>query len=216
VEQVLTVVVFCLVGARLATGFRRSRSSEGRSIVATVWRGIRWRHVWPVPMLLTAIAGSASLLMLIPGFSWGWWSAIDGVANPLAGTSDVTVGTVWEWVVPLVFVGLLAPALPLWAHAEERLFRSGAEHWSARRRVWKTVLFGLIHLIVGIPIGVALALCIGGAYFMRIYLREYRRTASVDLATLESTRAHTAYNAVVIALLAVVIVLTAVDWFAAR
>ena len=60
----------------------------------------------------------------------------------------------------------------------------------------KVVQFGLIHAIIGIPIGVALALSVGGTYFMFVYLRSFARTGSSNEATLESTRAHTAYNAI--------------------
>jgi hypothetical protein len=117
---------------------------------------------------------------------------------------------VWAWLIPLVFMVLIAAALPLFANAEERMFRSGAQRWSNRRRVVKVVQFGLIHAIVGIPIGVALALSVGGAYFMAVYLRAYAATGSTDEATLESTRAHTAYNALIIITVAAVVAIGAV------
>ena len=78
------------------------------------------------------------------------------------------------------------------------MFRFGAERWDTRKRVIKVVEFGLIHAVVGIPIGVALALSVGGAYFMSVYLRSYAATGSASEATLESTRAHTAYNVLII------------------
>ena len=79
------------------------------------------------------------------------------------------------------------------------MFRSGAQRWTTRQRVLKVLQFGLIHALIGIPIGVALALSVGGAYFMSVYLRSYALTGSANEATLESTRAHTAYNALIIA-----------------
>ncbi len=72
------------------------------------------------------------------------------------------------------------------------------------------VQFGLIHALIGIPIGAALALSVGGAYFMRVYLGAYNRTRSRMEATLESTRAHTVYNAVIVG---VVLSIVAVDAF---
>ena len=69
---------------------------------------------------------------------------------------------------------MLLPAIPLFALAEERTFRRGCEQWSWPRRVRRTVEFGLAHALIGIPIGVALALSCGGAYFMAVYLRAYR------------------------------------------
>ena len=113
----------------------------------------------------------------------------------------------WEWLIPLVFMCLLLPALPLFAFAEERIFREGAEGWSRPRRVFKVVQFGLVHALIGIPIGAALTLSIGGAWFMRVYLARFRATGSQREATLESTRAHTAYNSVIVMLVLVGIVL---------
>jgi hypothetical protein len=206
---VLTVGVLALVGVRLASGLRQSFTGAGRTIVVTVVGGIRWRHLWPVPFVLTVVVTVASLLMLVPGLDWGWWTALGGTGNPVTGGTTETVGTVWEWLVPLVFVALLAPALPLFAFAEERMFRSGAERWTGLRRTSKTIQFGLIHALIGVPIGVALALSLGGLYFLYVYLGEFRRTASSRAATFESTRAHTAYNSVIIALVVVLAVSTA-------
>jgi hypothetical protein len=58
-------------------------------------------------------------------------------------------------------------------------------------------LFGLVHAAVGIPIGVALALSIGGFYFTWAYLRVWRRTGSEADALAESTRSHLGYNLVI-------------------
>ena len=205
----LTVGVLALVGVRLVGGVRVSLTGEGRRVVARVVGGIRWRHVWPVPFVLTGVVVAASLLLRVPGLDWGWWSALGGIGNPVTGSTEQTVGTAWEWIVPLAFVVLLIPALPLFAYAEERIFRAGAQRWTRPARVVKVVQFGLIHALIGVPIGVALALSVGGAYFMAVYLRAYRSTASVTEATYESTRAHTTYNAVIVTLVLVLALMTA-------
>lgn len=210
IEQVLTVVVFVLVALRLMQGLRRSRQGDARHLVSGIYRTIRWRHIWPVPFVLAAVSLVATLLVQLPILEWGWWSAIGGAGTPLLGSSSETAGTVWEWVIPLVFIGLLAPAIPLWANAEEQMFRSGAEVWSRRRQVLKTLQFGMIHAVVGIPIGVALALSIGGSYFMAVYLRRFRATGDGREATLESTRAHTAYNGLIVILVVVLITASAI------
>jgi hypothetical protein len=208
-ENVLTFAVLGFMGLRLVTGVRRSRTADGRTLIRDVVTGIRWRHVWPVPFVLATVVAVATALMQIPGLGWGWWSAIGGQGNPVFGSNDATTGTVWQWVIPLGFMALLLPALPLFAYAEERIFRTGAEGWSTGRRVLKILQFGLVHAVIGIPIGAALTLSIGGAYFMRIYLRTFRRTGSRHQATLESTRAHTAYNGIIVAFVVVVLVLDA-------
>ena len=208
--NVLTVAVLGFMAVRLVGGVRSSRSANGKALISDVVRRVGWRHVWPVPLLLVTVVGVATALMQLPGLSWGWWSMLGGTGNPVFGSSDTTTGTVWEWLVPVVFMALLLPALPLFAYAEERIFRAGAEGWSTRRRAFKVMQFGLVHALIGIPLGAALALSIGGVYFMRVYLSAYRRVPSRREATLESTAAHTAYNGLVVLLVLVALGLDAV------
>src|SRR3989442_10157980 len=80
------------------------------------------------------------------------------------------------------------------AGAEEWLSRGGTETWSGAPTARRSVLFGLVHSLVGIPIGVALALSVGGFYFTWAYLRVWRRTGSEEAALGEGTRSHLAYN----------------------
>lgn len=208
----ITLAVLAVVGYRLVTALRISRSRAGRSLALEVVRRVRWRHVWPVPFLLTIVIVVATQLMRIPGLDWGWWSALGGDGNPVFGSSTTTAGTTWEWVVPLLFMCLLMPALPLFAHAEERIFRGGAEHWSTQRRALKVVQFGLVHCIVGVPIGVALSLSLGGMYFMWVYLRRFRTVGSRADAIIESAAAHTAYNGLIVVLVLFAVLAEALGW----
>ena len=209
-SNVLSIVVLTAVGLRLVQAVTLSRSTRGRSLSRQVWTRLRWRHFWPVPFVLGGVLLVAIPLLLVPPLRWGWWSALGGGGNPVFGESETTTGTVWEWLIPLVFMALVVAALPLFANAEERMFRTGAQSWSTRKRVLKVLQFGLIHAVIGIPIGVALALSVGGAYFMSVYLRSYALTGSPAEATLESTRAHTAYNALIIVVVALVLAVDAV------
>ncbi|MCU1390756.1 MAG: hypothetical protein JWL72_4094, partial [Ilumatobacteraceae bacterium] len=159
--------------------------------------------------VLGGVIAVATTLLRVPGLNWGWWSALGGEGNPVFGSNDSTVGTVWEWLVPAVFLILLVPALPLFAFAEEQMFRRGAEHWSRGRRAVRVVQFGLVHTLIGIPIGTAIALSVGGAYFMSTYLRAYAHTGSTTEATFESARAHTAYNGIIVGVVVLVVIATA-------
>ncbi len=209
-SNVLSFVVLAVVGVRLLQAVTLSRSSRGRTLSRLVWTRLRWRHFWPVPFVLCGVLLVAVPLMMVPVLRWGWWSALGGDGNPVFGSSTATTGTVGEWLIPLVFMTLVVAALPLFANAEERMFRTGAQYWSPRRRALKVLQFGLIHAVIGIPIAVALALSVGGAYFMSVYLRSYALTGSSSEATLESTRAHTAYNALIIISVAAVVAIDAV------
>lgn len=208
--DLLSAAVLAFVMVRLVGGVRHSRGAVGRSIVRQVVRRIRWRHALPVLPLLTATIALGWTLMSVPVLGWGWWSAIGGDGNPVFGSTARSTGTILEWAVPLIFIVLLVPALPLFALAEERMFRRGAERWSAPRRVGKVVQFGLVHTLIGIPIGAALALSLGGGWFMKVYLDEWRRSGSDSEATLESAAAHTTYNAFIVGIVLLGVFVTAI------
>jgi hypothetical protein len=201
--DILTAVVLLFVGFRLFSGARLVLRSDVRAHIVTIVRGVRARHVLLAPPVLALVILAASLLIQVPGLDWGWWTAIGGGGNPVVGVTSTTAGSPLEWIIPAIFLALLTPALPLFAEREERMFRQGAETWSTRRRIWRGVQFGLVHAIIGIPIGVAMALSIGGWYFTAMYLSAWRRTHDQEAAVLESTRAHLTYNAEVLLIVAV-------------
>jgi hypothetical protein len=213
--DLVTVVVLAWFGSRLLVSFRRSLASGARGHALEVVRGLRLRHFLPVPLVLFLVVLAAVGLTSIPPLDFGWWTAIGGQGNPAFGVTDRTAGTAFEVIVPVVFVILLVPALPLLVEREEVAFRLGAEEWTTPKRIGKALLFGLVHALVGIPIGVALALSIGGAAFTLAYLRAFRRTGRRREALLESTRLHLAYNLTIVTVVAAVLVGEVVVWIAA-
>lgn len=193
------------MGVRLTQAAVRAAKGPARARALRIVRGLRIRHFIPVPFVAALVVIAALALVQLPLLDFGWWSALGGEGNPVFGSTERTAGTALEIVIPLVFMVLLAPALPLFAEREEQMFRAGAESWSTLKRILKGVQFGLVHAVIGIPIGVALALSIGGWWFTLAYLRGYRRGGPEE-ALLESTRAHTAYNATLVAIVFTVLV----------
>lgn len=200
--DLLTVVVLAWVGSRLVAAARISWRSPARGRVLALVRGLRPRHfVLAVPVLLLVLVAAVALLR-VPGLDFGWWTAIGGVGNPVVGSTERTTGTFLEWLLPVVFLTLLLPALPLLVLREEELFRAGSEDRSFWSRLAWGVRFGAVHALIGIPIGVALALSIGGWYFTAMYLRGYRRGGRLG-GLQESARAHLAYNLTIVAIVLV-------------
>jgi hypothetical protein len=195
VLDIVTIAVLGFFAVRLVTAARRALRAGGRARTATIVRGLKPRHFALAPVAFAGVVVALVALLQIPVMRFGWWTAIGGLGNPVTGTTDRTAGTPLEWIIPVVFLTLLVPALPLFAEAEERIFRAGSEWRSFWGRAGKGLQFGLVHAIVGIPIGVALALSVGGWYFTWAYLRGYRASQGRrEAAVLESTRAHLAYN----------------------
>jgi hypothetical protein len=198
VLDLLSLAVLTYVGFRLVDAARQSVSQ--RSHVWLVVSGLRLRHfLLAVPVLMGVIA-AALLLFQVPGLSFGWWTAIGGEGNPVFGTARPSAVGPLEAVIPVVFGLLLLLGLPLLVEGEEWIFRRGAEHRSRAANLWRAVLFGLVHAVVGVPIAAALGLSVGGVYLTWRYLRMWQATGSPRLALLESTRAHLAYNLVIVAL----------------
>jgi len=198
--DLLALVVLAVVGLRLVEAARSSVESRAKSLV--VVRGLNARHFLLALPVLAAIIAAAFVLIQLPVLSFGWWQAIGGVGNPAIGLTDQDLG-ILNLLIPAFVLGLLVVALPLLVAREEWLFRRGAEHRGMWRNVSRSVVFGLAHAIIGIPLGAALALSIGGLYLTWCYLEGWRETRTQAGALLESTRAHLAYNATILVLVAV-------------
>ena len=198
--DLLTVGVLLVVGVRLIEAARSTMTARRRTW--TVVRGLEWRHFKDGFPIIVAVVATAFVLIQIPILSFGWWTAIGGVGNPVIGTTERSFG-IFEVLVPAFFGGLLLVGLPLLVAREEYVFRRGAEHRRTLDNVGRSLLFGLAHAIVGIPIGAGLALSIGGVYLTNCYLRGWRETRTQAGALVESTRAHLAYNLTIVALVLV-------------
>jgi hypothetical protein len=80
------------------------------------------------------------------------------------------------WYV-LPYAALLLAALPALAMIEEYWFRRGTRGWGDG--LLRSLLFGLAHLVVGVPLGVAvLGLAPVGLFFTAVYLRAKRAQPS--------------------------------------
>jgi len=99
------------------------------------------------------------------GFSWLQLIATPA-ERPEAGRNLIASGLqipVFAWV----FLVLLAINVPRLALNEEYVFRKGHYHfWPI---VWQSLKFGLAHCIVGVPIGIGLALGLAGGWFAYQY-----------------------------------------------
>jgi hypothetical protein len=200
VLDLLMVAVLAVVGVRL---FEAARTSVGaRRKTLGVVQGLRGRHFVRAVPLVAVIVSTAWVLIQLPVLSFGWWSMIGGEGNPVVGVTEKDYGII-SMVVPLFFIGLLIVGMPLLVAREEWVFRRGAETRGTARNVGRSLLFGLAHAVIGIPIGAALALSIGGLYLTWCYLEGWKETRSQTGALLESTRAHLAYNLTIITLVLV-------------
>lgn len=156
------------------------------------YRNIMWHlYLTIIPLIATIIALGLYLTHLnsaIFGFSW-----LPLIAHLLGGNAQATNINLAGITIPFLGVLLcllLYVQLPSMARMEEELFRKRTRSWP--QGLMRSLLFGLSHMIVGVPFGFALCLSLGGIYFTHLYFK-----GGVKL----STQGHFQYNLVPITLL---------------
>ncbi len=181
--------------------------NEGALLIhPTEMRMKRTRSSWilAAAMLLGVALTAFGLSTLLP------WTRTS-VFSILSDFSLTLAGPVWGSLIALIVVIILmfilartSDGLPGYqttsfinnaAMFEEQWFRMGAEKWSIAQRVWSCILFGFVHVANLIyPVSLLIALVGVGGVFMAVYLREYRKSGSVENALMASTKLHATYN----------------------
>ena len=91
---------------------------------------------------------------------------------------------------------------------EEQAFREGAENWHTGQRLVSCLVFGAVHMTNLIyPLATILPLALGGAVFMAVYLRTYRKTRFRRSAVLAAALLHRVYNRIALAAFAISLVI---------
>lgn len=189
VARTVIAVVVALLLARAAVGAWRHRQLARR-----VWRSVRARHLLGSLGLLVGVLGTfLGLMTLVPVTGWGLGSLLGLAGNavfaPIEGAlQDVPAVTgvaapSFPWAQAagvLGFLALLVVLFPFLAYGEERAFRSGLERAGPGRQLWAALRFGLVHLVMLIPLAAALAIAVAGLGYGIAYRRRYARA----LATL--------------------------------
>lgn len=182
-----------IVGWILLLLVRAARAAwHQRALVVTVWRRIRPRHVVGSFGLLVMVVTVAGLLLTtVPWLGYGLGSLIgfegNAVFAPLeeaaarAGPAPAA-GPDWLFLALTTgFLGFLIVLLPWLAFVEEEVFRAGLERASPTVEVRAALWFGLVHLVMLVPLAAALAIAVAGFVYGRIYRAAYRRAGGGDV-----------------------------------
>lgn len=229
---------------------------RNRALARAVWRRIRARHVAGAFGLLVVVLSIAlTLLEVVPVTRLGLGSLVgltgnavfapveeaairagaDAGSGAVAGTpAGPDLGQIAVAVGTTAFLGGLLLLLPWLAYVEERTFREGLEDASPLREAWTALRFGLVHLVMLIPLAAALAIAVAGFAYGRVYRRAHARAAGRTTvaegpgglpvavapsparvrgeAVLEATVWHATFNSLVVLLVALGFALTWLGW----
>lgn len=208
------ILLFAFAVANIALTLRAERGNLG--FVKQVWRRFHvGMFLQCFLLIILTVAVGLTLVMYVPGLKYGWLHLfVSGGGNALiapvtdASSSDYTLLR----LVPIAFCLAFLVAIPFLAKVEEEMFRQGHTEWKSIW--WQSTKFGLVHCIVGIPIGFGIALIMSGLF----YAYHYKRTLENNIGTLGyvaadeeavmvSTTYHSMYNSIVITVLLLLSVL---------
>jgi len=148
-----------------------------------VWQIVkRFRFLMLLETLVVMSVTITTIVWLcqMPILNCGWLNLFDMSGNML--TSPIIEGSNSPYVgirilVPIFFLTLM-PLLPFFARYEEWAFRANCFSW--RQIVKWSIIFGLVHCIVGVPLGAGLSLSIPGFFFGYKYRQAFLKALSAD------------------------------------
>lgn len=156
---------------------------------------------WLIAPVLVIFVFASVILLFYTEIEFLRWSIFDLFTTPGKGTNLVT-SSLWSTgsiiistIVYLIFVVIL----PYAAYMEEYIFRD----WKLGKleRVKYSIIFGFVHMLIGVPVLTAIVLSVVGWFFSVRYIKALRVKRDFDEALLASTSLHTKYNLIVITFL---------------
>ncbi len=163
-----------------------------RALTVAIWRAVRWGHLVGAALLLALVAGTATLLIAtVPGAALGLGDLFGTEANAVFAPLEeglaraapaAPTGPDWALLFGAsAFLLPLALLLPWLAYVEEELFRAGLEDASWRRVAVASLVFGLVHLVMLVPIGAGVAIGVAGFAYTLAYRHGHRERSPADL-----------------------------------
>lgn len=130
------------------------------------YRGMNWGLLLlEIPLVGLVIILVVVLYGLNPdilGFTW--WRLL-GSRN----AQNILFVPFYIKYVGFLYVALILMALPYLAATEEVMFRQGTQDWGDG--TLRSVSFGFVHMIVGVPVAAAIALSFVGLFYTYLYFR---------------------------------------------
>lgn len=176
-----------------------------------IWSSVRLRHVGLALLFLAIVILAMLLFSLVPGLDWGYIKALTGQQGSVyADPQPVKTGVI-DRILPLWILVVLVLNIPSAVMAEEAMFRAKLGQWTWPRRVGMQLLFGLMHMVLGIPLFAALGLAVFGFLLSFRHLRQLRMGMRAERAVLDGASIHLSYNLILATFLLVGFVLVVIE-----
>ncbi len=149
-----------------------------RRFILEIWREFKFIRILETFGVLLLVVIAAILLNQVTWLSYGYMHLVypegGSVISSAVGDPNVTHGVAWMQIGSICFLLLFGLAVPFLAEIEEQMFRDGVlEH---KKMIKKSLLFGIVHCIMGVSLGTAIAISIAGYFFAVKYRKHYYKT----------------------------------------
>jgi hypothetical protein len=203
--MLFNIIATLVIGSALYSSYKDFRKDSSLLKVSYFTRPMD--YLWSFLMVIGVMTSVITLASIgLPKFmTWSWISMLGSegtdapsgniMAAPFKSGSVLIIGGFWL---------ILSLALPYLAKGEEETFRSLV--FGTKKRIITSIKFGLVHMIVGVPLFIALILAVVGYIFSIFYVKAFYKAAAVDpysadkVAILASTSVHAKYNFLIITL----------------
>lgn len=208
--MIFNIISFILVVLTLWSAIGDFKKDRSLVVLTYFKRPIDWLISFALVIFVFFSVGTLSQLGLPKFFTWSWTSLlsqkpVNVITSPLSSGSVFIIIGFWL---------ILSFFLPYLAKAEEVTFREGI--FETKRRIKTNIIFGLVHMVMGVPLYVVLVLSVVGyvysIFWKRTYDKEIKSIGSVILAekfateaaTSKSTSIHAKYNFILITIVALI------------
>jgi membrane protease YdiL (CAAX protease family) len=212
--MLFNIIATLVIGSALYNSYKDFRKDSSVLKNAYVKNKIDYLWAFLLVMFVFVTIGALASIGLPKFMTWSWISMLGSGTDAPSGNIMAAPFKSGSVLVITGFWFLLTLALPYLAKGEEEAFRSLV--FGTKKRIITSIKFGLVHMIVGVPLFVALILAVAGYIFSIFYVRAFKKAAKVDpytadeVAILASTSVHAKYNFLIITLGSVLAILATV------
>jgi membrane protease YdiL (CAAX protease family) len=192
-EIIINIVSYLLIGLGIWDSFKMFRKDSG--LIKRVYFNDLRDWLWAFLMMLGVVTVIILLSLIhLPQFlRFSWISLISSeVKSQNLITSPALSGSI---PIVCIFWVVFTLCLPYLAKIEEIGFRGDVT--DIKSRIIKSIAFGLVHMIMGIQLYIAIILIFVGYLFSCKYMVGFRRGGN-EVGLAASTSLHAKYNFIII------------------
>jgi membrane protease YdiL (CAAX protease family) len=212
--MIFNIIATLVIGSALYNSYKDFRKDSSVLKNAYVKNKIDYLWAFLLVMFVFVTIGTLASIGLPKFMTWSWISLLGSGADTPSGNILAAPFKSGSVIIISIFWLLLTLALPYLAKGEEKVFRSLV--FGTKSRIITSIKFGLIHMVVGVPLFIALILAVVGYIFSIFYVKTFNKAAKVDPYTADevainvSTSVHAKYNFLIVTIGALLTILVTV------